>query len=148
MISSHIQSSILGDRRVYRILLPEQRASEPLPLFILLHGVHGSEIDWTEKADLVNTLKMLSDHKQIGPMAVLTPSDGLRGIGTGYLNWDSEAPDLYEDYLLKELIPLVEKEWKVGGERDIRFIGGLSMGGYATIRMGYNIPICSDLFPA
>ncbi|OCT15218.1 hypothetical protein A8709_14040 [Paenibacillus pectinilyticus] len=138
--SDMIQSEALGSRRVYRLLLPEPRPVGRLPLLILLHGVHGSEIDWTEQGQVMQSMQALLDEQKMGPMAVLMPSDGLTAIGTGYLNWDSGGPHLYEDYLLEDLIPHIEEKWNVGGTKETRAISGLSMGGYASIRLAFAHP--------
>lgn len=140
LISDVFHSDTLGGRRVYRLLLPEPRPARKLPLLILLHGVHGSEIDWTEKGGVTPTLQAVTDEGHVGPMAVLMPSDGLAAIGTGFLNWDAGKPHLYEDMLLKELIPHVEQQWNVGGSATLRSIGGLSMGGYAAFRLALSYP--------
>ncbi|KRF09943.1 alpha/beta hydrolase [Paenibacillus sp. Soil787] len=140
LYSEIIQSAALNARRVYRLLLPEPRPIGRLPLLILLHGVHGSELDWTEQGNMLQTMQNLVEEKQIDPMAILMPSDGLTAIGTGYLNWDAGRPHLYEDYLLEDLIPHVEHRWDVGGTKETRGISGLSMGGYASIRLAFAYP--------
>ncbi|NOU88746.1 hypothetical protein GC102_23770 [Paenibacillus sp. LMG 31460] len=140
LYSENFHSAALNARRVYRLLLPESRPVGSLPLLILLHGVHGSEIDWTEQGHVLQTMQGLIKEKRIGPMAILMPSDGLTAIGTGYLNWDAGRPHLYEDYLLEDLIPHVEQKWHVGGSKETRAISGLSMGGYASIRLAFAYP--------
>ncbi|NOU71240.1 hypothetical protein GC098_07350 [Paenibacillus sp. LMG 31458] len=137
LYSENFQSAALNARRVYRLLLPEPRPVGRLPLLILLHGVHGSEIDWTEQGHVMQSMQDLLEEKQLGPMAILMPSDGLTAIGTGYLNWDTGRPHLYEDYLLEDLIPHVELKWNVGGTKETRAISGLSMGGYASFRLAF-----------
>ena len=43
----------------------------------------------------------------------------------------------YEDMFIKELIPFIEKTYKVKDERKFRSIGGLSMGGFGAL--GYSM---------
>lgn len=138
-ISRSFFSNAINGRRVYRLLLPQQGEENP-PLLTLLHGVHGSEIDWLEQGHVDSTLNQLTKQGNVNSMAILLASDGLTGIGTGYLNWMEGKHNAYEDYLLKELIPHVEQEWKVGGERSKKSLAGLSMGGYASIRIGLEHP--------
>ncbi len=141
--SSHVlHSSALNARRVYRIILPEGELSEHrrLPLLILLHGVTGSETDWIDQGGVVESMNRLLARGAIGPMAVLTPSDGLAEIGTGYLNWKDEEEHRYEDYLLTDTLEEVETRWPVGGAKEKRAIAGLSMGGYAAFRIGLSHP--------
>jgi putative tributyrin esterase len=137
LYSRSFYSHALNGRRVYRLLMPELRPNVKLPLLVLLHGVHGSEIDWTEQGNVMQTMQSLMTDNHIGPMAILMPSDGLTAIGTGYLNWDVGSPHHYEDYLLNDLIPHIELLWNVGGTKEIRAISGLSMGGFAAIRLAF-----------
>lgn len=140
VISHLIHSNAINARRVFRLLLPDVMPAERLPLLVLLHGVHGSEIDWTEQGNLQQTVELLMREGKLAPMAILMPSDGLTAIGTGYLNWNEESAHRYEDYLLQDLIPHVERAWNVGGSREKRAISGLSMGGYAAIRLAFAQP--------
>jgi putative tributyrin esterase len=136
--NSHLlQSKALDGRRVYRLTLPDQpigRGSR-LGLLILLHGVHGAETDWIDQGGLVESLDRLTTEGKIGPLAVLTPSDGLAGIGSGYFNWAMGKDHRYEDYVIEDLLTEVEEKWQVGGGREKRSIAGLSMGGFAAIRL-------------
>lgn len=140
VISQVFASEGIQGRRVYRLILPERTDAERLPLVTLLHGVHGAEIDWMEQGYVLDTLSDLLESRQIAPMAILMPSDGLTGIGTGYLDWAAGPPHCYEHYLLKELIPEVESRFDVGGTRTKRSVAGLSMGGYAAVRFGLVYP--------
>ncbi|MGG1519265.1 alpha/beta hydrolase-fold protein [Paenibacillus oryzisoli] len=146
--SSHVlQSPALNARVVFRLVLPRDFSStslpdgERLPLLVLLHGVHGSETDWIDQGELIPTMNRLYDEGVIGLIAVLTPSDGLHGIGTGYLNWQSgEREHRYEDYLLEDLLSHVEARWPIGGSPGKRAVSGLSMGGYAAMRFALTKP--------
>ncbi|WP_282943155.1 alpha/beta hydrolase-fold protein [Paenibacillus sp. RC67] len=140
--TAQFYSKHLNGRRVYRIAIPEKRSDEskPLPLLVLLHGVHGSETDWTEQGNLLETLQEQSRSGNIGDMAVLMPSDGLFSYGTGYLDWAEGYPHLYERYLLEEALLDAEQRFDVGGIRSRRSIAGLSMGGYASVRLGWTWP--------
>lgn len=133
-------SKAIGSRKVFRIILPERIHQGRIPLLFLLHGVDGSEIDWIDKGNLLTDYKELLKAGKIGPMAIVMPSDGLVERGTGYLNWSTGTRYRFEEYLIEELIEHVEQNWPVGGERRNRSIGGLSMGGFASIRIGLTFP--------
>jgi enterochelin esterase family protein len=45
--------------------------------------------------------------------------------------------DLYEKYVLKDVMPLVESKYRVKPGRENRAIAGLSMGGGQTIAIGF-----------
>jgi putative tributyrin esterase len=135
-----LQSKALDGRRVYRMTVPNNADGIRLPLLILLHGVEGAETDWIDRGGLVETLNGLSAEGKIGPMAVLTPSDGLAGIGSGYLNWAQGPIHRYEDYVMEDLLLEAEQRWSCGGRREKRAIAGLSMGGFAAFRLGLKFP--------
>ncbi|XID90391.1 alpha/beta hydrolase [Paenibacillaceae bacterium WGS1546] len=139
LLSDLLESDAIGGRRVFRLLLPEDRRGA-VPLLILLHGVHGSETDWTDKGNLTAVITDMTMSGRMSPMAVLMPSDGLTGLGTGYLNWAEGGSHRYETYLLDELLPEVERRYEVGGTRRLRSISGLSMGGFAALGIGLRFP--------
>jgi S-formylglutathione hydrolase FrmB len=59
----------------------------------------------------------------------------------GWYTDSSTVPaDKYESYILSELIPDVEKQFRVSTVREGRAIAGLSMGGYGAIKFGLKYP--------
>jgi enterochelin esterase-like enzyme len=77
-----------------------------------------------------------------GPMIIVMPdaNTGRRG----YFN-DIKGDFNYEDFFFKELIPHIEKTYRVRSERRYRAVAGLSMGGGGTIFYSLHRP---DLFAA
>jgi S-formylglutathione hydrolase FrmB len=65
------------------------------------------------------------------PLVVVMP-DG----GRGWYTNAKEGPD-YEDDLRKDVVGLVERTFPVKAEREGRAIGGLSMGGYGAVKIGF-----------
>jgi enterochelin esterase-like enzyme len=60
----------------------------------------------------------------------------------GYFNVEGWA---YEDFFFKELIPYVEKTWRVKADKQHRALAGLSMGGGGTTKYAQHHP---DMFCA
>ena len=60
----------------------------------------------------------------------------------GYFNVEGWA---YEDFFFKELIPYVEKTWRVQADKQHRALAGLSMGGGGTTKYAQHHP---DMFCA
>ena len=59
----------------------------------------------------------------------------------GWYTDSATAPnDKYESYLLKELIPDVQRRFRTLENRFGRAIAGLSMGGYGAIKFGLKSP--------
>jgi S-formylglutathione hydrolase FrmB len=72
---------------------------------------------------------------KIPPMIIVTPE----GFGSFYIN-AADGSFNYEDFFIKELIPHIEKTFKVKAEKRFRGISGLSMGGYGSLLYALKYP--------
>jgi enterochelin esterase-like enzyme len=66
-------------------------------------------------------------------MIVVCPSDGLSGIGSGYLYGPEVA---VETWVIDEVVEVVRLQLGRGPESTPLCIGGLSMGGFGALRLG------------
>jgi putative tributyrin esterase len=129
-----LRSSLLGRTISYRILYPVQyqyaeKREKRFPVLYLLHGVTGHSSNWLEKTRLALYAT------QYDLFIVLVEG------GNGWYTDSATAPaDKYESYILKELIPDVEKRFRVSQERAGRAVAGLSMGGYGAVKFGLKYP--------
>jgi S-formylglutathione hydrolase FrmB len=106
------------------------------PVLWLLHG-HGDAFDsWAnpEQGDLL--------HLAVGFPAIVVMPEAARGWYTNWWNGGRRGAPAWERYHLDELLPLVERRFKIRRARRWHAIAGLSMGGegamyYATQRPGY-----------
>jgi S-formylglutathione hydrolase FrmB len=57
-----------------------------------------------------------------------------------YTDSISKPTDKYESYIIRELIPKIDKTYRTIADRDHRMIAGLSMGGYGSIKFGLKYP--------
>lgn len=108
-----------------------------LPLVLLLHGVYASHWAWAFKAGAHKTAARLIQQRQIRPMILAMPSDGLWGDGSGYV------PHLHADYekwIVEDVIDCVLECLPQLGVGSPVFISGLSMGGYGALRLGAKYP--------
>jgi enterochelin esterase-like enzyme len=138
-------STVLGKEMAMSIFLPENHdILHPLPVLYFLHGRNGNEnimfeAGINEKADqLVNSGK-------ISPMIIICPRiENSRGLNSS--KEFSQIPNsegrifqlgMYEDYLIKELIPFVDNSLNTIKNRNGRFIGGASAGGYAALHNAF-----------
>jgi S-formylglutathione hydrolase FrmB len=62
------------------------------------------------------------------------------GNDSWYVDSAGVATDKYESYILKELIPDVDKRYRTIQSRYGRAVAGLSMGGYGAIKYGLKYP--------
>ncbi len=127
-----LHSPALRRRAEMSVWLPERHEREPLPLLLLLHGVHGSHWNWWAQGQVPETAQAMIDAGELRPFAIVMPSDGLWGDGSGYVphrDFDAEAW-VMEDVpgCLAEILPAIRTE---------RFyLSGLSMGGFGALRLG------------
>ena len=128
---------IAGETRAIWIYTPPEYAktTRRYPVLYLLHGSNDTAAGWTMAGNANFVLDNLLADKKAAPMIVVMPW----GHATPY---GAPAPGgvtndaLFEDYLLKDVIPTVEARYRVAPGRQNRAIAGLSMGGGQSLRIG------------
>src|SRR5262245_9127742 len=138
--SKALQGNLLGDPSVreLHIYLPSGHADgNGLPLLVDLVGFIGSGMshtNWRNFGENVpERLDRLIADGSMGPVVVAFPDCFTRLGGNQYIN--SAAVGRYEDYLLREVVPLVEERFSCGGTGR-RGVFGKSSGGYGAIVHG------------
>ena len=125
-------SSALDRNMTYRVYLPRDvSAGARLPAVYLLHGCGTSFRDW-------------SNYSDVGAYAakgfILVMVDGACSY---YVNAALNSKDRYEDYFVHDLISDAESRFPVSGDRENRAVVGVSMGGFAAVKLALTRP---DLF--
>ena len=130
--SLSMQSELLNTSIKYSVYLPDgfDTSNEKYPIVYLLNGFTGDETNWTRIGHLRDIADELIKGKQIEPMVIVMPD----GDDRLYMNKD-DGTYPYEDMFIKELMPFVEKEYRVKSEKKYRGISGLSMGGAGSLRL-------------
>jgi putative tributyrin esterase len=129
-----LKSALLGRAIKYRILYPvkyeyPENREKRFPVLYLLHGITGQSSNWLEKT------RVALYATQYDLFIVMVEG------GNGWYTDSATVPaDKYESYILRELIPDVEKHFRVSTQREGRAIAGLSMGGYGAIKFGLKHP--------
>ena len=125
--------SLRGRGDICIFVPPDVRQDGSLPLVILLHGVYGSAWAWTHKAGVhMQALEMIG-RGEIPPMIIAMPSDGLWGDGSGYLEHNGFN---FEKWIVDDVVNAVISHIPGAGVESPLFIAGLSMGGFAALRIG------------
>jgi enterochelin esterase family protein len=142
------KSGIVGDNRDYFVYTPpnyDPKAGATYPVLYLLHGFSDDASGWTAvgKANLI--LDNLIAEGKAKPMIIVMPLGyGAPEIvakgGPGFRDPDVRKRnfDRFRDALLTEVLPAVEKDYRVDAKRESRAIAGLSMGGAETLYTGLN----------
>ena len=130
--SDKLASKLMAREMPYRVILPAAYANKPNDRFraiYLLHGLFGRFDNWTDKTQIA---EYAADHNFI----IITPEGG-----DGWYTDSATVPnDKYESYIVKELIPEIDKKFHTVPDREHRAIAGLSMGGYGAIKFGLKYP--------
>lgn len=132
-----VKSPALGGRVDTSVYVPDQAVGlASVPVVILLHGVYGSHWIWAGMGKAHTTLQALVDMREVSPMILVMPSDGLWGDGSGYLKLHGKD---FEKWIVDEIPEIVREV--TGNDPDAPlFIAGLSMGGYGALRIGASYP--------
>jgi len=139
-----VKSDILKMERKYAIYLPPgyNDSDQSYPVLYLLHGSGDDHTGWVQFGQVQHIADMTIAEGKCARMIIVMPdaNTGRRG----YFN-DINGDFNYEDFFFNELIPHIEKTYRVRSERRYRAISGLSMGGGGTIFYSLHRP---NLFAA
>jgi S-formylglutathione hydrolase FrmB len=132
-----LSSRILHKAIHYCVLLPDsydKSPAEKYPVLYFLHGLGDNEqtLINTGTWDVIEGLRR--DHK-IGDFLIVTPE----GDRSFYIN-SADGDFRYSDFFLRELMPYIEKKYRVRPGRRSRGITGMSMGGYGALRFAFAYP--------
>lgn len=142
--TDRINSGILNTEKEFIVYLPVgyDDSQQRYPVLYLLHGAGDTYAGWTQKGNAKNIADRLIAEGMALPMIIVMP-DASGGSGKspkrnmGYFN----RPDWnYEDHFFKELMPYVEKKYRIKPEKNARAIAGLSMGGGGAMSYALHHP--------
>jgi enterochelin esterase family protein len=136
-------SSTLGQPRRMHVYTPPgyDAGSDKYPVLYLLHGGGDEDSGWSTIGRAGLILDNLIAEKKARPMLVVMPNGSLpRPAGfTPGAKLDPQQMAAFQDRftneLLKDVVPFVEKTYRVVPDADHRALAGLSMGGGQTTRV-------------
>jgi enterochelin esterase family protein len=142
----HHRSTTFGDERGYCVYTPPDYDAKPgvrYPVLYLFHGYTDTEETWrtTGRANVILD-NLIAEGKAV-PMIVVMPY-GYIGVtqksGTGevgdLIDWIVQVTPAWDSYIVKELLPRVEREYRVKSGPANRAVAGLSMGGEQALYVG------------
>jgi S-formylglutathione hydrolase FrmB len=103
-----------------------------IPVIILLHGVYGSAWSWAFQGGAHQVYDRLRSAGKIGDFALVMPSDGLAGDGSGYVD---RMAGRFDDWIAHEVVELARLRIAHMSAASPVFIAGLSMGGFGALRL-------------
>lgn len=102
------------------------------PVFYLLHGAFDCDDSWTSVGRAGFILDNLIASKKAKPMVVVMPAGH-----TGAFRFGARFNDDFEHDFVDDIMPLVEKRYRLLADRGHRALAGLSMGGAQTLNIGF-----------
>jgi enterochelin esterase-like enzyme len=134
-------SAICREARDLYVYTPpgyDPKGKTKYPVLYLLHGFSDDARGWTAVGQAHFILDNLIAEGKAKPMLVVMPL----GYGDSGVLLNRELRfksfELFRESLTKEIIPLVEKAYRVNADRSHRALAGLSMGGAETLFIGLN----------
>ena len=137
--SVEYDSTTVGIKRKAQVYTPPGFSKdEKYPVLYLLHGIGGDENEWT-RGGAANVIldNLYADGKAV-PMIVVLPNGraGKDVTRRDPIPKQSPAFAAFEEDLLNDLIPFIEKTYPVKADRQSRALAGLSMGGGQSLNFG------------
>ena len=137
-----LTSKILNGERKYAVYLPPdyETSERSYPVLYLLHGGGDDQTGWIQFGEVLHIADKSIHEGKATPMIIVMPdaNTGRRGYFNGPKgDWN------YEDFFFDELIPYVEKAYRIKSQKRYRAVAGLSMGGGGSFIYALHRP---DLF--
>ena len=128
-----IPSTVANNKGKVRVYPPpEYSASKKYSLLILMHGMAGSENDWTAQGSAANIAdNLIADGKIKPDFIIVMPDNCIPSISDVMTSFASWYPDFDSS-----LLPWIQKNYPVYTDRDHMALAGLSMGGGQTYNLG------------
>jgi enterochelin esterase family protein len=132
---TYYSSALSGFRRMH-VYTPPGYGSDTrrYPVFYLLHGAGDSDDSWSTVGRAGFILDNLIAGKQAIPMVVVMPAGHVRGAA-GANPISAAATDAFTSDFVTDLMPYVQKHYRVSTRRADTAIAGLSMGGSQTLNI-------------
>ncbi|MGI8991580.1 MAG: esterase [Bryobacteraceae bacterium] len=128
-----------GETRWIWIYTPpgyERDRARRYPVLYLFHGSNDTAAGWTLAGCANFILDNLLAEKKAVPMIVVMPYGHAVPFDAPRAE-QAKNTSLFEDYLLRDVMPLVESKYRTAAARDKRAIAGLSMGGGQSLSIGF-----------
>jgi len=129
------KSATLGDTRWMFVYTPasyEKNKTKTYPVLYLLHGNNDTAAGWTMVGNANFILDNLIAEGKAQEMIVVMPYGHAAPYGA------RNNTEMFTDYLLKDVIPMIEGKYRVKTGAADRALVGLSMGGGQAIDIGFS----------
>ena len=135
-IRTYYSTPLKKTRKLY-VYTPPQYDSEPgrrFPVLYLRHGSGDTEENWSDTGRAGVILDNLLAQHKAAPMLIVMPNGDTDGSWAG--GSSPEGIEMLSQELLSDIIPMIDKVYRVAPGRENRAITGLSMGGGQAFTIG------------
>ena len=132
-----VPSKILARGVPYCVVLPpsfDADKTRHFPILYFLHGLGDNE-QFFIHSGAWNLVEDMRDKGELGDFLIATPE----ARSSFYIN-ARDGKNRYEDFLVQEFFPYIEKRYRVAPGRANRAISGISMGGYGALHLAFRHP--------
>jgi enterochelin esterase-like enzyme len=145
--SVYYHSTALGGTRRMHVYTPPgyETSRDRYPVFYLLHGAGDVDDSWSSVGRAGFILDNLIAANKAKPMIVVMPAGHVNGAGAALgarvsvgpqdMPGIGSGPDPFINDFTTDLMPYIEKTYRVLTDRQSRAIAGLSMGGNQTLNI-------------
>ncbi|MEO8612593.1 MAG: CapA family protein [Chloroflexota bacterium] len=135
---STYRSAIAQTAMYYSVYTPPcyDQLQTKYPVVYLMHGSNEDDGEWT-RLGLPQIIDQGIADGTLPPMIIVMP------FGEWIANKNQFEDVSWENVFLKELMPLVESQYRIDARRETRAIGGISRGGFWALEIAFRHP---DLF--
>ncbi len=143
-----IDSQALGKMKHAAVYVPPgYDPKREYPVLYALYGYGGTRDSVFSLMGLNRVADRLIAEGKIKPLLIVSPDYG-QSFGVNTTPGQGVKPPgvdegRYEDYLIKELIPQIDRTYSTHSQRSGRMLAGFSMGGFASLYLGFRH---ADLF--
>ncbi len=133
LVEYQVYSPALERDVTVRVHLPTryaEQADRRWPMALLLHGRSENGTTWSDQVDL----------DAYDDLLFVMPDGGLVGWYTDWVDETGFEPQRWETFHIHELLPWVERTFRVAEGRSQRFIAGDSMGGFGAMKYAARYP--------
>ena len=144
------ESKAMGVDRYFWVYTPPgyEKSNAKYPVYYLLHGNGETQSGWVQNGRANIILDNLIAEGKALPMIVVMPhGHALQSASVGPFATVADVGEpglrnytLFTKDLLEQIIPTVEKTYRVYTDADHRAIGGLSMGAMQSVSIGLSHP--------
>lgn len=127
-----IESDFVPSPVEYDVLFPKEyeNSDKIYPLMLLLHGGGNQDRNFL---NLIGPIIWDLWEEMIVPEMVIVTPNCNRSLYMDY----KDGSEKWESFIIREFLPYLQKEYRVTPDVNNTFIGGVSMGGLGSLRLGF-----------